>query len=157
MNDIAAAVALHILAIVWWIGGVAMVTTVLLPAARAMEDAHEGLAMFRRIEARFAWHARAATLLAGASGLYMIMVLRLWPFFFVPNYWWLDAMVLVWSLFTIALFIAEPLFVDDWLEHHGEKAPAETLARLQRLHWIALILSVITVLGAAAGTNGWTF
>jgi uncharacterized membrane protein len=157
MNDIALAVALHILAIVWWIGGVAMVTTVLLPAARAMADPRDGLAMFRRIEERFAWHARAATLLAGASGLYMILVLGLWPYFFVPSYWWLDAMVLVWALFTVVLFIAEPLFVDDWLEERGTADPAKTLALLHRLHWIVLLFSVITVLGAAAGANGWAY
>ncbi|MGC8534620.1 MAG: hypothetical protein ACP5QR_03700 [Rhizomicrobium sp.] len=157
MNDIALAIALHILAIVWWIGGVAMVTTVLLPAARAMDNPHDGLAMFRRIEERFAWHARATTLLAGASGLYMVLVLGLWPYFFVPTYWWLDAMLLVWALFIVVLFIAEPLFVDEWLEERGARAPAQTLALLQRLHWIALIISVITVLGAAAGTNGWVY
>jgi uncharacterized membrane protein len=157
MNDIALAVALHLLAIVWWIGGVAMVTTVLLPAARAMADPRDGLAMFRRIEERFAWHARAATLLAGASGLYMIVVLGLWPYFFVPAYWWLAAMVLVWALFTLVLFIAEPLFVEDWLEKQAAANPAGTLALLHRLHWIALFFSVITVLGAAAGANGWAY
>ncbi len=157
MNDIALAVALHILAIVWWIGGVAMVTTVLLPAARAMSDPRDGLAMFRRIEERFAWHARVATLLAGASGLYMILVLGISSYFFVPAYWWLDAMVLVWAIFTLVLFIGEPLFVDDWLEERARTDPAKTLALLHRLHWAALIVSVITVLGAAAGTNGWVY
>jgi len=48
-----------------------MVTTVLLPAVRGFDDAREGLEMFQRIEGRFAWHARAATLLTAASGFYM--------------------------------------------------------------------------------------
>ena len=54
MNDITIAVSVHVLAIVWWIGGVAMVTTVLLPAARRLDDAAAGIAMFQRIEERFA-------------------------------------------------------------------------------------------------------
>jgi len=157
MNDIAIAVAVHVLAIVWWIGGVAMVTTVLLPAARRFDDAAAGMAMFQRIEARFAWHARVATFLAAASGFYMVAVLRLWPYFSKPEYWWLDAMVFVWTVFTLVLFVAEPLFVHRWLDRQAAAAPARTLALLQRLHWIALIFSIVTILGAAAGSHGMTF
>lgn len=154
MNGFALAVAVHILAIVWWIGGVAMVTTVLLPAARNLGDAREGLAMFLRIEERFTWHARAATLLAAASGFYMVNRLGLWPYLLVAAYWWLDAMIFVWGIFTLVLFVAEPLLFHRWLERQVDKAPDSALALLQRLHWIALILSVITILGAAAGSHG---
>ncbi len=157
MNDIAFAVAIHLAAIVWWIGGVAMVTTVVLPAARKMDDPGAGLAMFRRVEERFAWHARGATLLAAASGFYMVVVLRLWPYFSTLEYWWLDAMVFVWAIFTMVLFVAEPLFVHDWLERQAATAPAQTLTLLQRLHWVALIFSVVTILGAAAGSHGMAF
>ena len=154
MNDISIAVAIHVLAVVWWIGGVAMVTTVLLPAVRKVDDAREGLALFQRIEGRFAWHARAATLLTAASGAYLADRLALWPNFLTPAYWWLDAMVLVWALFTIVLFVAEPLFVHRWLERQAATAPARALILLQRLHWIALVLSISTILGATAGTIG---
>lgn len=157
MNDFAIAVAIHVAAIVWWIGGVAMVTTVLLPAARRMADAAEGLVLFQRIEARFAWQARAATLLAAASGFYMVDRLALWTCFETPAYWWLDAMVFVWGVFTIVLFVAEPLFLHRWLEREAARAPMQTLTLLQRLHWAALTLSVITLLGAATGSNGMSF
>jgi uncharacterized membrane protein len=66
VNDISIAIAIHVLAVV------AMVTTVLLPAVRKFDDAREGLALFQPIEERFAWHARAAMLLAAASGFYMV-------------------------------------------------------------------------------------
>src|SRR5882757_7209100 len=99
-----------------------MVTTVLLPAVRRFDDAGHGLALFQRIEGRFAWHARAATLLTAASGVYMADRLALWPNFLTPVYWWLDAMVLVWALFTIVLFVAEPLFVHRWLERQAATA-----------------------------------
>lgn len=154
MNGFAIAIAVHILAIVWWIGGVAMVTTVLLPAARKLGDAKEGIAMFQRVEKRFAWHARAATLAAAASGFYMVDRLGFWPYFAVSAYWWLDAMVFVWGIFTIVLFVAEPLFLHRWLERKAIQAPARVLVLLQQLHWIVLILSVITILGAAAGSYG---
>lgn len=157
MNDIAVAVAIHLVAIVWWIGGVAMVTTVLLPAARKMSAPSEGFSMFQRFEKRFAWHARAATLLAAASGFYMAERLGLWPYFSASAYWWLDAMVFVWAAFTIVLFVAEPLFAHRWLERQAARAPARTLLLLERLHWIALVLSIVTILGAAAGSHGATF
>lgn len=150
MNGVAIAVAIHLVAIVWWIGGVAMVTTVLLPAARSTSDAEQGLAMFRRVEERFAWHGRGATLLAAASGFYLVERLGLWSYFTSLAYWWLDAMVFVWAGFTIVLFVAEPLFIHRWLDRQA----ARTLSLLQRLHWIALIVSIITILGAAAGSHG---
>lgn len=34
---------------------------------------------------------------------------------------------------------------------------ASRLAGLQRVHWVLLVLSVLTVLGAVAGSHGWAF
>lgn len=154
MNDIAAALALHVLAIVLWIGGVALVTTVLLPAVRRFKSPEERIAFFEAIERRFAWQARGTTLLAGASGFYMVDRLGLWREFGNPAYWWLDAMVLIWALFTLVLFVAEPLFLDRWFMAEARRAPERSFARLQRFHWILLTLSLITVLGAVAGSHG---
>ena len=39
IDDFALARAVHVLALVHWIGGVAMVTTIVLPRARALADA----------------------------------------------------------------------------------------------------------------------
>ena len=50
MNEFAVARALHVLAIVLWIGGVAFVTAVLLPAVRRQVPAPQRLALFDRIE-----------------------------------------------------------------------------------------------------------
>jgi hypothetical protein len=50
------------------------VTTVLLPAVSRMEKSPaERVAFFDNIERRFAWQARVTTLLAGLSGLYMLI------------------------------------------------------------------------------------
>ena len=45
---------LHVLGVVLWIGGVAMVTTVLLPVSRSMKRPGECVAFFEQIESRFA-------------------------------------------------------------------------------------------------------
>ena len=49
MDDVAVARALHVLAVVIWIGGVAMVTTVVLPAVRGGELGADRLAAFQAI------------------------------------------------------------------------------------------------------------
>lgn len=157
MPDVAVALALHLLAIVLWIGGVAMVTTVLLPAVRRLKSAPERIAFFAAIERRFAWQARGTTLLAGATGFYMVYRLDLWPLFPTLQGWWLGAMVLVWLLFTLMLFLAEPLFLDRWFEARARAAPEPTFALIQRLHWGLLLLSIVTILGAVAAIHGLSF
>jgi uncharacterized membrane protein len=69
MDDIAVARAIHVFAVVVWIGGVAMVTTVILPIVRRGEK--ERLALLEAVEGRFIWQARIASLLVAASGFYM--------------------------------------------------------------------------------------
>jgi len=75
--DVTVALAVHVVAIVLWIGGVAIVWTVLLPAVRRFKSAAGRVAFFELVERRFAWQARGTTLLAGASGFYMVDRLEL--------------------------------------------------------------------------------
>jgi uncharacterized membrane protein len=156
MDDVTIALALHLVAVVIWIGGVAMVTTVLLPAMRQFKTAAERVSFFELVERRFARQARITTLIAGVSGFYMVYRLNLWPMFASLAYWWLDAMVLVWLLFTVMLFIAEPLFLSRWFVERARHAPDSTFALVQRLRWILLGLSFVTILGAVAGAHGFS-
>jgi hypothetical protein len=66
-------------------------------------------------------------------------------------------MVSIWLLFTAMLFAAEPLFLNRWFEERAKLAPESTFALIQRLHWVLLILSLITIFGAAAGSHGLSF
>ena len=81
MDQLAIARALHVLAVVLWIGGVGFVTTVLLPAVRRLKTPAERVTFFDAIERRFAWQARATTLLGGLTGFYMTTRLDLWSRF----------------------------------------------------------------------------
>jgi hypothetical protein len=65
-------------------------------------------------------------------------------------------MVLVWLVFTLMLFVVEPLFLDRWLEKRVRLAPESTFVLIQRLHWLLLVLSLVTVVGAVAGSHGLT-
>src|SRR5689334_24559406 len=115
MDGLALARALHVVAVVVWIGGLSIVTTALLPAIRRGELGENWLAAFQAIERRFVWQARIAILLVGATGLYMIEASDLWDRFRSPAYWWMHAMVGVWSIFAIGLFVVEPFIVDRHL------------------------------------------
>jgi uncharacterized membrane protein len=157
MDDVTIVLAIHLVAVVLWIGGVAMVTTVLLPAVRQFKTPEERITFFELVERRFAVQARVTTFAAGASGFYMVYRLNLWPMFSSLAYWWLDAMVLVWLLFTVMLFIAEPLFLGRLLEERARQAPDSTFVLVQRLHWIMLGLSLLTIAGAVAGAHGFSF
>jgi uncharacterized membrane protein len=154
VNEFALARALHVLAVVLWIGGVAFVTTVLLPAVRRTQAPAERLAFFDRVERRFAWQARATTLLAGLSGFWMTHRYGLWARFTEPGFWWMHAMVLVWALFTLMLFVLEPLVLHRWLQARAKVDPEGTFALVQRLHWALLVLSLVATAGAVAGAHG---
>jgi uncharacterized membrane protein len=154
MNELAVARALHVLAIVLWIGGVAFVTTVLLPAVRNFKTPVERVAFFDAIERKFAWQARATTLLAGVTGFYMTEQLDLWSRFSMPAYSWMHAMAAVWSLFTLMLFIAEPLILHRLFHERAKADPEATFVLIERMHRVLLIAGLITIFGAVAGSHG---
>jgi uncharacterized membrane protein len=157
MDPAIAARALHVVGVVLWIGGVAFVTTVLLPAVRRLKTPAERVAFFEAVEARFAWQARGTTLLVGATGFYLTHAWDLWARFSSPGYWWMHAMVAVWALFTVMLFVAEPLFLHRWFLERARREPERTFRRIERMHRVLLAVSVLTVLGAVAGGHGWLF
>jgi uncharacterized membrane protein len=154
MDDVTFARTIHVLAVMLWIGGVGLVTTVLLPAVRRFKSPAERVAFFVSVEQRFVLQSRMTTLLAGLSGFYMIYRLDLWDRFARVEFWWMHAMVGVWLLFSLMLFVAEPLILHRWFLARAEAAPDSTLQLLQWLHWVLLSLSILTVLGAVAGSHG---
>jgi uncharacterized membrane protein len=154
VDDVALARALHVLAVVLWIGGVAFVTTVLLPAVRNVKAPEEWVVFFEIAEQRFAGQARVTTTLAGLTGFYMVVRLDLWDRFLSAAYWWMHAMVAVWLLFTLMLFVAEPLFLNRWLLARAKTRPEGTLRLVERLHQMLLVLSLITLIGAVLGSHG---
>jgi uncharacterized membrane protein len=150
MADLALARVLHVLAVVLWIGGVAMVTLVVLPAARAARDPGQ----FLRVERRFAAQARWSVIVAGASGLYMVERMGLWPRFTEARFWWMHAMVALWLAYALALFVLEPFFLRARFAARLQRDPDGALHRMIRHHWLILAVSLLTVAGATAGSHG---
>jgi len=148
------AIALHVLAVVHWIGGVALVTTVILPAARRMDTAEDRLRIFDLVESRFAPQARISVLVVGITGFYMLNHLDLWVSMLSPRGWWLDSMVILWTIFALMLFIVEPLFLHFWFIRAVQTDPEAAFRRMELLHWVLLILSLLTIGAAVAAANG---
>ncbi len=155
MTELGLARVLHVLGVVLWIGGVAMVTTVILPAVKRLATAEERVQLFEQIEHRFAWQARFTTLITGVSGFYLVHLLDAWDRFQHPSFWWMHAMVLVWVLFTLMLFVLEPLVLRRLFLRVAAERPELVFAWMQRMHWVLLTLSLVTVAGAVAGSHGW--
>ena len=147
--------SVHVLAVVFWIGGVAFITTVLLPALTKMVDKEQRMALFEQLEHKFAWHAKLATIATGISGYYMLDFLNAWQRYQDIQFWWLHLMTLVWFIFSLVLFVLEPLFLHRWFIEQAKKDSDKTFTRLQQMHSLLLSLSLLAVFGAVAGSHGY--
>ncbi|HEC85852.1 MAG: hypothetical protein DRR19_18615 [Candidatus Parabeggiatoa sp. nov. 1] len=157
IDELMLARALHVLGVVMWIGGVSMVTTVLLPAVNEFSQTADKVTFFERIEKRFAWQARITTLVTGLSGFYMLFVMDAWWRYTQITYWWIHLMTIIWVIFTLMLFVLEPLVLHRWFLEKAQNHPDKTFALIQRMHWILLSISLIAVIGAVVGSHGGRF
>jgi uncharacterized membrane protein len=145
--------AVHVLAVVVWIGGVWLITTVLLPAMRE-KPPETWLQEFDAIERRFAPQARIAVLLVMLSGLYMLYRYDMWDRFAQAEDWWMDLMVAVWLVFAVLLFFIEPLALGRAVREQTKTVPAVILTRMLWLHRLLLALSLLAIFAAVAGSYG---
>ncbi len=142
--------ALHILAVVLWIGGVAFVTTVLIPSLRNSHSPESRLNLFESLEGKFSFQAKLTTLLTGLSGFYMLYVLNAWS----SMQWWIHLMIFIWAIFSIVLFVLEPLFLHRWFHQAAEKNNERVFYFLQLMHLVLLSVSLVAVFGGVAGAHG---
>jgi len=145
--------AIHVLAVVVWIGGVWLVTTVMLPGIK-QKPPQEWMREFDAIERRFAPQARIAVLLVLLSGLYMLYVYDLWDRFADVRFWWMQLMVGVWLAFAALLFVVEPLFIRRTIQQRFTTAPQATLARMLWMHRVMLALSLLAIFAVIGGSHG---
>ena len=155
MEYLTLARVIHVLAVILWIGGVAMVTTVIIPAVKKMKSKEEQIETFEKIEGRFSFQAKVTTLLTGLTGFYMLYSLDAWERYLEFKFWWIHAMTLVWILFTVVLFLLEPLVLHKLYKRYTMKNPEKTFAFIHRAHWVLLLLSLTAIAGAVAGSHGW--
>ncbi len=148
---------LHVIAVILWIGGVAMVTTVIIPAIKRLTSKEDQIRTFEQIEGKFALQAKITTLITGLTGFYMLYVLDGWERYLDYRYWWIHAMTLIWIIFTLILYVLEPFVLHKVFKRNAEKNPTKTFLIMHRAHWVLLLLSLLTTAGAVAGSHGWFF
>ena len=146
---------LHVIAVVMWIGGVAMVTTVLIPAIKRLASKEEQIKTFEQIEGRFAIQAKITTMITAITGFYMLYALDAWDRYFDYRFWWIHAMTMVWVIFSLVLYILEPLLLHKLFKRYANENPQKTFKIMHLMHWVLLLLSLITTAGAVAGSHGW--
>ena len=142
--------ALHVVAVVLWIGGVAFVSTVLIPAIRKMPSTENRLALFETLEHKFGFQAKLTTLVTGLSGFYMLYILNGWA----SIQWWVHLMLFIWILFMLVLFVLEPLFLHKWFNQQAQKNSERAFHYLQLMHSILLSISLLAVFAGVAGVHG---
>jgi uncharacterized membrane protein len=155
MNELTIARAIHILSIVLWMGGVAFVTIILIPSIRHLSFRGDECDLFNLIENRFAKIAKVLVLLAGISGFYMIYLLDAWDRFFDLRYFWMHAMVLIWLMFVLALFLIEPFFIKDHGRIVKDGKNLGNLHKTQVVHLIILTFSLIALFISVLGAHGF--
>ena len=151
--DFTLARIIHVASIVGWIGGVWFVTFVVMPAITRTEGPLQRLAAFHRIEQGFAPQARVWVLLGGASGFWMTWRADLWYRFFLLEFWWMHAMLALWSVFAIMLFVFEPLFLHKRMAH--SPTPEADFRRMVAVHRVFSVAALVTVLASVAGAHGF--
>ncbi len=149
--------ALHVLGVVLWIGGVAFVTTILIPALRRLPDTGKRFQLFEQLERRFAMQARVVTAVTGLSGFYMVYYLNAWARYAEPSFWWMHLMTLVWLIFTVVLFILEPAFLHRRFSELAARDSETAFRWLQRMHVVLLTISLVAIAGAVGGVRGFRF
>src|SRR3546814_14963805 len=105
MDDFTIARVLHVLAVSMWMGGVAFVTTIVMPFIRRSSPPAERLEAFHHFEGRVAPQTSFWVLLAGASGFWMTWRADLWDRFAALQFCWMHAMVALRLFFAVMRFI----------------------------------------------------
>jgi uncharacterized membrane protein len=154
IDDFALARVIHVLALVHWIGGVAAVTTIVLPHARRLPEVKDAVAAFEAFERRFAFQARISILFAGLSGAYMLTKLDAWNRFQHASFWWLHLMVVVWVLFAVMIYVLEPLVIHRRFHDFAMKDKDSAFALAARLHAIALCVALVAIGAGVLGAHG---
>lgn len=142
----------HVLTVILWIGGLAFVTSIVLPMAIKTPDALQKVLLFQRVEHRFAGLARIYVVITGVSGFAMIFTTDWYRLLFTMAGLALTVMTLIWVFWFVMLFGLEPLIIRKMLENMakgGTKLEIDAVfKRLNAVHWVMVFISLVA---AAAG------
>lgn len=154
VDDLALARAIHVLAVTHWIGGVAVVTTIVLPRARAISDPWRAVEFFESFERQFARQVRVSILLVGLSGIYMLTRLNAWNMFRDPSFWWLHLMIAVWLVFALVVYVLEPIFLHRRFHDFALRNKDRAFTAAVGFHIVLLTVAAIAIAAGVLGAAG---
>ena len=147
-------IAVHVLGVVVWIGGVAFVTMIVLPMITRMENSLEKVIFFQGMEHRFARIAKSSVVVVGLTGGWMLYITGEWRILFSMAGIGPTLMVLVWTFYLLVLLFEAKIFKIVF-DGSAQQDTTKIFSYLSRFHWIVLGLSLLAVgVGVWAGHGG---
>jgi uncharacterized membrane protein len=147
-------IAVHVLGVVVWIGGVAFVTMIVFPMITRMEDSFEKVLFFQGIEHRFAGIAKSAVVVVGLTGGWLLYITGEWRILFSVAGIGPTLMLIVWMFYLFVLLFEGRIFKMIF-KGSAQQDSVKIFSLLARFHWVVLGLSLLTIgVGVWAGHGG---
>lgn len=143
-------IAIHVLGVVIWIGGVAFVTIIVFPMLIGMEGSLEKMILFQGIEHRFAKIAKISVAVVGISGAWMLQLTGEWKTLFSARGMGPTLMVIVWTFYVLVLIFEARLF-KALFRGEAQQNTSKAFLRLSVFHWVVLVFSLLAI-----GVGVWT-
>ncbi len=136
--------SIHVATVVLWIGGVAFVTTIIIPTIRGMEDSLAKALIFQKIESRFAKQAWYFIVVTGVSGGGLLYLTGRFNTLFTREGIGITSMVIVWFLYLMVLSFEKKIFS---LLFGGAKElnPDKIFFIIGTFHWVVLFFSLLAL------------
>lgn len=147
--------ALHVLFVVFWLGGVFFVTLVLLPALKPYNNEVRAT-WFKTLENRFACIARFSVVMVLLTGLLLLHAVGFWQNPVSKQWFALYCMMALWSLFAFVLFIAEPFLLPRLLPRIVRRYPDFVFPYrwICVMHYVLSVLSILVVVISILHAHG---
>jgi uncharacterized membrane protein len=137
-------VVIHVLTVVFWIGGVAFVTVIIFPMLMRMEDTLEMVLMFHRLENKFGKHAKIYVAITGITGALLVHFQGREADFFSMRNFGIIAMSVAWLFYLFILLFEKKLFAKIFSK--PEAMDGKKVFRfLTGFHWVILAVSLFAV------------
>jgi uncharacterized membrane protein len=147
-------IAIHVIAVVLWIGGVSFVTVVVFPMIMRMDNSLEKVLFFQGTEHRFAKIAKTCVVVVGLTGGYLLHLTGEWKGLFTMVGIGPTIMLLVWSFYVLVLLFERNIF-KAMFKGEAQHDTQKVFVRLTVFHWVVMGLSMIAIgIGVYAGHSG---
>ncbi len=137
---------IHLLTVILWIGGLAFVTSIVLPMAIKTPDALQKVLLFQRVEHRFAKVARTYNVITGATGFVMIFLAGWHRTLFTRAGIPLTVMTMIWVFWFVMLWGLEPFVIKKMLTNMLKDPKMDIdgiFKRLNTMHWFMVFISLV--------------